>query len=393
MNYLVIDTECSGAIKNKAHPFDPENKLLLLGERGPDFRRISSRDDLLSNDGAALLDLEHRLRNAGFLVGFNLKFDLHWLRTLDISFKGINIWDCQLAEFILENQKKTYPSLQEACRKYALPSKKDTISLYLDIGLDVSDIPLQELTEYLEADLISTEALFEVQLSLIKERGYWDLFRLQCQDLLILEEMEYNGIKFDHNRAQELAQVCRNREAEICEKLSSFFHNTPFVINWASTDHLSAILYGGLISYTIKEPIGFYKTGAKAGLPKFKNVDMVYKFQRLVEPREQDRLKKDGFWSTAEDVLRELPAKGVAKDIIECVLELSSLQKLSGTYYEGIPKKFELYGWKDGIMHGQINQCVAITGRTSSSNPNLQNIPSEVKECFVSRYNDENITQ
>lgn len=85
-------------------------------------------------------------------------------------------------------------------------------------------------------------------------------------------------------------------------------------------------------------------------------------------------------------MLKGLKAKGKAKQIIDASLRLSELSKLRGTYYEGIPNKFEEYGWEDNLVHGQLNQCVAVTGRLSSSNPNLQNNPSESKECFVSRY-------
>ena len=161
---------------------------------------------------------------------------------------------------------------------------------------------------------------------------------------------------------------------------------SPIQLNWNSGDHISAALYGGKVNYETKEYIGVYKTGAKAGLPKYRTVTSFVELPRLVEPLEGSQLAKDGYWSTAENVLKELKPKGKAKEIIKLLQTQSKINKLRTTYFEGIPKKFEYFGWEDGIMHPQINQCVARTGRLSSSNPNEQNMDPKVKECIVSRY-------
>lgn len=388
MNYIVLDVECSGALKNSAHPFDPENRLLLVGTRQEGASSIRDIEYSGLPYGNSLLDLGLQLSGKDlFVVGFNIKFDLHWLRRYNARLgRKVKIWDCQLAEFILENQQNPYPSLETSCLKHGLPLKKSTLVEYLDSGVDVDKIPLPELIEYLKGDLISTEELFLKQLELIDKGGYWNLFDLQCQDLLVLADMEYNGMKYDLKKSALLAQSSKEAENEIIECLNRLVTGAPFPINWASNDHLSAILYGGNIKYVVKEHVGLFKTGSRAGMDKFRNADHSYVFPRLVNPSDDSKLAKEGFWSTAEDVLKELKAGGLAKDIIDQVLKLSQLQKLRGTYLEGIPKRFEEYGWEEELVHGQINQCVTITGRTSSSKPNLQNIPPESKECFISRY-------
>ncbi len=107
---------------------------------------------------------------------------------------------------------------------------------------------------------------------------------------------------------------------------------------------------------------------------------------RLIEPLKGSELKKDGYYSTDEQTLRSLRATGVSKGVIQLILKRSGLEKRRGTYYSGLPELRESQGWHKGTLHGQLNQCVARTGRLSSSKPNLQNFDGEIKELFYSRY-------
>lgn len=385
-NYIILDTECSGALKNNAHPFDPENKLLLVGIRNKDTTNILDIEygGFPYNDN--LRSIRECTRVHNFIVGFNIKFDLHWLQRYCGNLEGLKIWDCQLAEFILEQQKGSYPSLEDSCQKRLVSLKSNILSQYIESGLDVDQIPLMELQEYLSSDLVSTEELFLKQWDLIHSKGLWPLFNLQCQDLVVLQQMEFNGLKYDLEKSKSLAAVCQQEETEIEQTLNKLLVDVPFDFNWASGDHLSALLYGGTVEYEIKEQVGFYLTGKKAGLPRYRNHIHNFTFDRLVNPIEKSKLKKEGFWSVAEDVLKELNATGKAKEIIDGIARLTELQKIRGTYFEGIPKRFVEYGWEDGLVHGQLNQCVARTGRLASSKPNLQNNNDQAKECFISRY-------
>jgi len=382
---LTIDVECSGALRNKAHPFDPRNKLLLVGLRTGKQNSIFDIDYTPAPYGNHIRTIQSAINSSSMLVGFNIKYDIHWLRNYGVTIpKEKMIWDCQLAEFILSNQTITYPDLADSCIRRGLVSKKNTLSQYLDSGVDVCDIPLPELTEYLEGDLISTEALHFTQKGLLSSTGKFKIFNIQCQDLMVLQEMEYNGMKYDLQTSSKLAKECFDREVEIKIRLNEIMGLK--CINWASNDHLSTVLYGGTIKEEIREVVGVFKTGQRAGQDKYGVRVVTHTFPRLVEPLRGSDLAKPGYWSTAADVLSELKASGKAKEIIKLVRELSDLEKLRGTYYEGIPKKFTELGWEHGIMHGQLNQVVARTGRTSSSKPNLQNIPERGKICFHSRY-------
>lgn len=386
--WVILDTENSGAIRNKAHPFDPRNKLLLAGVRSSGRTAIYDVEYSQRPYGDHLLAISDTIRSGSWLVGFNIKYDLHWLRRYNIQVgQGIKIWDCQLAEFILSRQLNAYPSLEDSCRLRQVTLKKGTMTEYIDRGIDVSDIPLPELTEYLEGDLISTEELFWKQQELIKEAGLWNLFRLHCQDLVVLADMEWNGMKYDVKRSLELAEECSRQEQLLVANVNE---HVPELVrehfNWNSGDHISWLLYGGKGKFDYKVENGVYKTGIKTGQTRYSWRVLEYDFPRLVEPLKGSKLKKDGFFGTGEDVLKGLKARGKAKSIIDATLGLAELSKLRGTYYEGIPNKMEELGWEDELVHGNINQCVAVTGRTSSSNPNLQNQPKGSKECFVTRF-------
>lgn len=392
-NYLILDIEANGALRNKGHPFDEQNQIVEIGfgNEVSDYNTYRCFADLLSLS-RIIQYLEQRIYSEDSLVvGFNIKYDLHWLRRSGFRIRQkLKVWDCQLAEFILQNQSIQYPSLKNTCITYSVNLKEDILHQYLDSGKDVNQIPVEELSKYLKGDLVSTEMVFKKQVEEFKKRDpkLYKLFRLQCQDLLVLEDMEYNGLKYNCDKSRVLAQQCWVKEQNIIVELDEIISDkvVPGTINWNSGDHISAILYGGTIPNDQKILVGTYKTGAKAGQARYRWERSQITFERLVEPLNGSELIKDGFWSTAENTLKSLKAKGVAKQIIKKILELAELSKIRSTYYEGIPKKFEEFGWKNGIIHGQLNQCVAVTGRIASSKPNLQNNPEDSKLCFESRY-------
>lgn len=384
MNTLVVDTECSGALRNNAHPFDRRNRLVAIGCYSPsvpvDLRHCTS--DVMVSDEIRSCPI-NQIVQGSIIVGFNLKFDLHWIRRYGVNLLNHKLWDCQLAEFIIDNQRNRYPSLNGTLQKYGLPVKKDILKSYIDRGIDVDAIPKDELLEYLKQDLESTYLLYEKQKELIKP--YYNLFRIQCQDLAVLADMEWNGLKYNTEISSAKANWYRSRIATI-KLTTQQDYVLPDWFNFGSGDHLSAFLYGGTITTEHREQVGVYKTGAKIGQPRFKVTDVPYTFPRLVNPLKGSELKKDGFYSTAEDVLKELKGPPRVKRLINNLLDIAKLEKEVSTYFDGIPSKFPELGWDDGIIHGQLNQCVARTGRTSSSNPNLQNASEAVKECFESRW-------
>ena len=111
---------------------------------------------------------------------FNGKFDLHWCNNIGIHFNVRQpIWDCQLAEFILSNQRWKYPSLDEACEKRGIGKKIDTIKLkYWNNNIDTDMIPPAELEEYLQQDVSLTYKLYLAQLAEFKKPEHASKYKL-----------------------------------------------------------------------------------------------------------------------------------------------------------------------------------------------------------------------
>jgi DNA polymerase I-like protein with 3'-5' exonuclease and polymerase domains len=91
---------------------------------------------------------------------------------------------------------------------------------------------------------------------------------------------------------------------------------------------------------------------------------------------------------TDEGTLRSIRCNREARKRLDLVLERSKSTKLLGTYYRGLPELIQEHDWPDGWIHGSFNQCVAATGRLSSSKPNLQNFAGDVDKLLTSRYDN-----
>jgi len=386
---LVIDTENTGALRNKAHPFDYRNRMCYFGAYdGNKLELINIQYggiDMLC--GSSVDKAKALVQGADLLVGFNIKYDLHWLRRYGITLRNNTvIWDCQLAQFLISNQAMRYPSLEATGALAGVEEAKSSVlKYYLSEGKDVDEIPLRELEEYLTTDLKTTYAVYKAQR---KEMGRkWPLFNLQCQDLKVLADMEWNGMLYDMGKNKELCDFCTEEESKSSAMLKFFVPEIP--VNWNSSFDVSAVLYGGKVRWTERQQIGVYATGQKKDQPRYRLVEREHSMPQLVAPLPRTALARLGSFSVAEKVLRQLKATGKGRTIINLLLEYSDYEKLRTTYLEGIPKTMRELNWENNVIHGSINQCVARTGRTSSNKPNLQNIPPAAKECFVSRYDND----
>lgn len=334
------------------------------------------------------------------IVGFNIKFDLHWLRVFGDEFarefQKKRIWDCQLGEYILSRQRWRYPSLDEAMRRRSGPPKIDKIKLeYWDKGINTFDIPRNELTEYAKQDILSTEWLFREQVQdFAKLPGMYRVFLLQCADLKVLEEMEANGLKFSPELCQTEQERLKNQLGELEEFLKPFACGYP--VNWDSGDDLSTIMFGGAIETEALESAGVFKTGPKAGLPKFKKVVYQNPIVGLFVPdpswevaktkkktdAELEESKRFRIYATNDDVLSKIKDKS---GFVSALKERAGVVKLL-EFYEKLLTLPAKKGWNRDMLHGQFNQVVTGTGRCSSSDPNLQNFAGAMMHVFVTRY-------
>jgi DNA polymerase I-like protein with 3'-5' exonuclease and polymerase domains len=375
-NCLILDVETT--ISNKGNPFDQTNKLVCVGVKW-NIKGNSWKSTIFYDNFDSLQEIINR---ADLIVGFNIKFDLHWLRRIGIDISKIKVWDCQLAEFILSNQQNKYPSLDGAAEKYGFDKKLDIVKTeYWDKGIDTDQIPRNILSDYLNQDLILTEQVYLKQVEQFKSNGLLPLFRLQCADLLVLEEMEYNGIYFNTEKARKHAGEIELELDVIRKELSKFTNN--IAINLNSNDHVSCLIYGGSICVDDKIPIGVFKSGDKKGQVKYKNIVKEYPLPRLVEPLKGTETKKSvegrQYWEVNETVLRKLKLNKQAKVVVDLLNKYSELEKLRGTYLNGYSDLIDTMNWPANMLHGVLNQCVAVTGRLSSSRPNLQNTDPKTK--------------
>ena len=388
-SYTVLDAETTTF--NKGHPHDPRNKLVSYAFKCANspcsFKYFSDPDF----SGRRPLD---EIRGA--CVGFNFKFDCHWL--YPAGCKNL-IWDCQLAEHVYTGQKAQFISLNECLERYGLETKKDLVKELWEAGYQTTEIPLPVLQEYNEWDVIQTEKLFLVQQELLSDEQK-RLVYLLGEDLKVLAHIERAGLLFDTASATPYLATLKEQvagiELELAKRLPAIQHG---VFNWDSGDHLSCFLYGGTLTfdYAIGEP-SVYKSGAKKGESYTKNswFEECITFPQLFKPLQNTELKKtkDNQQATTRYYQTDLPTlsslKGGGKEgkqVVALLLERSAKTKVV-EMLESIFKLFDKFQWTDSLVHGQYNQNVAVTGRLSSSAPNMQNIPPEIDQFFTSRYDN-----
>ncbi len=388
---MVVTFDVETSTKNRGNPFTASGKLISYSIK-PDNGDVSFNYHTSID---FLTELRLLMQQAKLLVGFNLKFDLHWASRQGIKPpERVRIWDCQIAEFIITGQKGSYPSLDECCAKYGLGSKDDKIAEYWKLGIDTEFIPQDELAFYNNLDVELTYRLYLAQYAIMTEKQR-RLCTVMGLDLLCLQEMEENGVKFDIPLCLTKAQEAEEQLKTITEELLAFSPTTD--INLGSGQHLSCLLYGGKfeIDY-ITEESATYKSGPKKGTEYIKNRhnEIVYICPRLFEPlpKSETKLKKKlgdeeiTIYVTDEDTLKQLKAKSKPqKRLIELLLLRAELAKLLDTYYGKLPALLEKMEWGE-YLHGQYNQCVAATGRLSSSAPNMQNFSGPTDLLLISRY-------
>ncbi len=385
MRSLILDVETT--ISNKGNPFDETNKLCYIGLLDTDASVYSIEYDDQPYR-TRLEEVQAKVNGADVLVGFNIKFDLHWIRKYGINFMGKRVWDCQLVHFILTGQQYPYPSLNSVAAYYDLGSKLDVIATeYWKNGVDTDKIPRDLLEDYLKQDLFLTQKVYEKQMEEFASsaKNMQRLISLHNQDLVILQEMEFNGLLFDENSSTILATELEDQIAVIDKILMEYHDLVEFNPN--STEHVSSLLYGGIIKVRRREAIGVFKTGERKGQTKERWVEHEITFPRLINPIKGSELTKEGFFSTDDQTLKSLKTRSkYAKDLVEVLLKRATLEKRLTAYYKGLVDLRKEMNWHEGRLHGQLNQCVARTGRLSSSKPNLQNFDGEIKTLFGSRY-------
>ena len=283
-------------------------------------------------------------------IGHNLKYDLKVLRNYGIVVQA-PLFDTMVAHYLVNpDMRHNMDILAETYLNYSPQPITDLIGKKGKNQGSMRDVPLEQQTEYAVEDADITLQLkqhFEKEMAAADTLSLYKKVELPLVE--VLTDMECEGINLDTDFLGELSKGLSN---DIQKLEKAIFEAAGETFNLASPKQLGPILF-----------------------EKLKLVD-------------KPKKTKTGQYSTAEDVLSYL-----AKDhpIVSDILDWRSLQKLQNTYVDALPKEINP---KTGRVHTIYNQAVAATGRLSSNNPNLQNIPirtergQQVRKAFIPR--DEN---
>ncbi|QIN95091.1 DNA polymerase I [Pseudomonas phage BIM BV-45] len=470
MTYAVLDVETSikQSYKRKANPFDPENWTVWIGEhqhgKEPYFEK---HKDKAASKGW-LARFFKRNPECKVLITFNGKFDvLHGIADdpegldawMDFINRGGQLWDAQLAEYLLMGQDPSSHmlSLDETCVKYGGVLKPDAVKDLWNAGVETVDISDDLMMEYLPGDIENTRKTFLGQVVKAQQVGQQRSIMLNMGALVFTIESERNGMKADVELGMKLAAELEEELAALMLRLDEYLpEDLPFEFNWGSRIQLSAMLFGGAVNYKSREPIlnenfqptyaqkteahyltadggtisqdayntallagdsvptlVYFSSGKNAGEPKTKQVkvddfdkpksrleDRTYQFPGYTKPSDKWKTATPGVYQTGSAIIEALGNRDIP--FLKDLARRAKLDKDLGTYFIKTDDKGKQTGMltlvhPDGLIHHMINMTSTVTGRFSSSNPNMQNLPkagegkSKAKEMFVSRFGPDGV--
>lgn len=284
----------------------------------------------------------------------NAKYDIRVCRkTLGIDFKPY--WDTMLAAYCIDEEESH--RLKDLHLKYC--NSKDTESLTFDAlfkGVTFDMIPISTAYLYAAGDAIKTYELMKYQQTLLNRRvltGPYNVFQnIEMPLISVVADMEDRGVCLDF---------------DVCKNLHEKYHKIREE-RQKQADEAIAMYKEEIDNYKMKNPNNKLSDPISLTSPTQLAI-LFYDILGLTSP---DKNKPRG---TGEDILKHF-AKGKEKNICEAILGMRNVEKLLGTYIDKMPE----IALEDGRVHASYNQYGAKTGRFSSQDPNLQNIPSHNKE-------------
>jgi DNA polymerase I-like protein with 3'-5' exonuclease and polymerase domains len=368
-----------------AHPMHPDNRVVAWGIH----KDVPFYDPQTTYTEAVFEALVEACLPDMVICGHNLAFDLMYLYKnpkLKSLLQERKIWDTQLAEYILSAQQTKWSSLDELSIKYGLPVKDDTIKKYFQAGLGSDKIPPEELIPYLEQDVTNTTAIAKLQWQRAVDQGQLVLIETQMEALHATTEMQFNGLHIDRPALDTYTVEVVNQYVGVKLDLEALAAKHVDDIN--SPKQWSQFFFGGTKKVKVKEEVGFYKNGKV----KTKLMDKEITLKPFIKytPDPDKVSAKTGQVSVDDSVLGDMLKHTFDKEaiaIIESLLKYRELSKQLSTYVQGLSK--HIIG---DYIHGKLNHTATVTGRLSSTNPNLQNISNNpIKQIFNSRWGDRGV--
>lgn len=278
-------------------------------------------------------------------IGQNIKFDLLMLRQYGVQLKG-KMFDTMIAHYLLQpDLRHGMDYLAEVYLNYKTITYEELCEGKNTKTTDIRTLNINRLCDYAAEDADVTLRLKNIFEKELKDNKLENLFYdIEMPLMPVLADMEYTGVSINVDDLKAFSKTLNER---IAEKEKQIYTLAGYEFNISSPRQVGELIYDRL---------------------------------KIVE---KPRKTKTGLYSTSEEVLVSLKGK---HDVINLILEHRGLKKLLSTYVDTLP---ELINKKTGKIHSSYNQTVAATGRLSSSNPNLQNIPirdedgKEIRKAFV----------
>ena len=278
-------------------------------------------------------------------IGQNIKYDMEVLANYGVELAG-EMFDTMLAHYLLQpEQRHNMDDMAETYLGYRTIHIDELIGPKGKGQKSMRDLPPAEVYEYAAEDADVTLKLKNLLEPKLHEAGVWQLFsEVEMPLVRVLASMERNGVRLDTDSLKETSQILTARMNDIEQEI---YRLAGEEFNIASPRQVGEILFGKM---------------------------------KIVE---KPKKTKTGQFVTSEEVLQQLRGKS---EIVGKILEHRGLKKLLGTYVDALPK---LVNPRTGHIHTSFNQTVTATGRLSSSDPNLQNIPvrgedgKEIRKAFV----------
>ena len=447
---LTLDVENTVVKRgDKTHldPFEPENTLVMVGmltDQGEEFSITFDHSECEpSYNGHKIV--QEQLDKATVLIMHNAAHDLLWLWESGFKYDG-PVFDTMLAEYVLQRGQKQPLSLEACAERYELDTQKqDTLKEYFKQGYSVRDIPHDELSHYLSADLHATQQLSDrlmYRLNTQADGGLMTTVDLTNQVAVCLSRIYQRGFKVDLSVLDAVQQEFMQEKADLIESLNKqvrdVMGDTP--INLNSPEQLSWVIYsrkvrdkqywgnaidpymddaefrsliaGGTermyktkaVQCTDCNGSGYIHKTKKDGTPyanknRCTACDTVgYLFNPTNEiagfkfrPPSPKWASANGF-TTSKGNLEVLESSAKSQGMTQAVDFLAKVRRLSAvdTYLSSFVDGIKNYTKPDGKLHVRLLQHRTATGRFSGADPNMQNMPRggtfPVKKVFVSRF-------
>jgi len=280
-------------------------------------------------------------------IGQNIKYDILILKNYGVEVGG-HLFDTMLAHYLFEPDKRhNMDVLAETYLDYKPVPIEELIGKKGVKQGSMRDVEIEKVVEYAGEDADITLQLKHKFEPIIVKKGLSKLFHeLEIPLIRVLAEMEYEGVKVDQKTLNQLSGEMASRSEHIEKEI---YDLAGIKFNISSPKQLGEILFNQL------------------------------------KLSDKPKKTKTGQYATGEEILTALAKK---HPIAKKILDFREVQKLKSTYVDALP---ELISKVDGRIHTSYNQAVAATGRLSSTNPNLQNIPvrtargREIRKAFIAR--------